>query len=153
MTTVTGGGICSEGRDAVRGRALLEVYRAVFERIIPLCPDVPVRCAEVFRIAPERYDPFAPGLRKTTDFPDAASLPTDRPYPIRAGASAERMAGHLPGALLRVYLAPVEWQGGDDALVEAGVSIDGERAAHWVWRLGRVETSWVVLRCELVWCA
>lgn len=127
------------------------LYEALFERLLPPALPFPVRCAEVFGILPERYDPFAPGLRQVHPFPDVDALPGDRPYHVRAAACVHPPTSGLQVDVLRVYVGPVEWQGPDDAVVEAGISIDGRGTEHWVWRLGRVSAAWVVLRCDLVW--
>lgn len=132
---------------------LADVYQPVFEALLPTEPPVSLRYAEVFGIAPERYDPFAPGLRQVHPFTDLGALPANRPYPIRGSTSEQSLTSDEPGGVLRVFVGPVEWQGPDDVVVEAGVSLDGNATGHWVWRLGRMNATWVVLRCELVWRA
>jgi len=126
----------------------IDVYRLLLDRLLPTDSTVPVRCA-VFAITPERFDPYSPGVRDPKPFGYPGSIPKNRPYPVVAFADSPSTA--KDDAVLHVYLGPVEWQGPDDAVVEAGVSVGGGVTRHWVWRVGRIDTGWVVFRCELLW--
>jgi hypothetical protein len=158
-----------------------EVYRLIFDQLLPIEPKVPVDRAEVFRVPPRRRDPFAAGSCDAVPFGDLSDCSARRPYPVlgvtESGAPITdgNPAVHLTGVfandgldqavaasvvsaqdlVLRVYLGPVEWHGPDDATVEAELCVERRNASvaarHWVWRVGRTASTWAVLRCEVIW--
>lgn len=130
--------------------ASLDVYRALFDSLLPRSPGEPIRSAEVFGVTPERYDPFAAGFRQGRAFAAADALPTDRSYPVQCAPDASASIDVDEG-ILRVYVGPVEWMSSNDVVVEAGLSVRGLGTRHWVWRLERVDGAWKVRRQELVW--
>lgn len=75
--------------------------------------------------------------------------------PLACAGQARGPLGHAETEAIRlqVHLGSVEWQGPTDAVIEAGASINGQEARHWIWRLGRDGSAWRVLCCEVVWSA
>jgi hypothetical protein len=123
------------------------VYETVLRAMIPSELAAATNYVEVYTKAPERFDPLGIGLHECARVPDLRAVGLTDLYPI-----AGREAPIGPGDhTLRIYLAPVEWSGPEDVVVEAGIASALQIEQHVVFRLARIDGVWTVLRRDVLW--
>lgn len=140
------------------------VYEAVLRAMVPGSLAALASRVEVFAKSPERLDPLSIGLRERERILDLKKLGLASAYPMvgrgdacdlatTAAVSAREITVGAKSLVLRIYLAPLEWSGPEDVVVEAGVGATSHLEQHAVWRLARTDGTWSVQRCEFLWRA